>query len=65
MIKHNQARPNPKRHKILRENPKFYGKDGLKDLRYFMKLTFQITVRPRGTLLSVPKINSVSQNSVS
>ena len=33
MIKHKQARPNPKRNKILRENAKFYGKDGLTNLR--------------------------------
>ena len=34
MIKHNPAKPNPRRERILRENPKLYGKDGLKDLRY-------------------------------
>jgi len=34
MIKHKQARPNPKRNKILRENAKFYGKDGLNNLRF-------------------------------
>ena len=35
-------------------------------LLYFLVLVQKgITARPRGTLLSVPKINSVSQNSVS
>ena len=37
MIKHKQARPNPKRNKILRENAKIYGKDGLTNLRYVNK----------------------------
>jgi hypothetical protein len=33
MIKHKQAKPNPKRLKILKENPKLYAKDGLSNLK--------------------------------
>ena len=33
MIKHNPAKPNPIRHKILKENAKRSTKDGLSDLK--------------------------------
>ena len=39
MIKHQKAKPNPNRKKILKENPKLYGKDGLNSLNYVIKRT--------------------------
>ncbi len=33
MLKHKQAKPNPKRHQILKTNPKLYKVDGLKNLK--------------------------------
>ena len=50
MIKHQKAKPNPKRSKILKENPKMYSKDGLNSLQYSIK---KITKYQTHTFISV------------
>ena len=50
MIKHQKAKPNPKRSKILKENPKMYRKDGLNSLEYSIK---KISTYQTHTFISV------------
>ena len=50
MIKHQKAKPNPNRKKILKENPKLYAKDGLNSLKYVIK---KMTKKWTHTMISV------------